>query len=123
MSDPDKARYLNELVNLDIIARTQSNIGTRLTTETTSKKTALATLEEKTDALAGYDWIDQAEHDAKVEAIRVGDENRAQLRKDNAAGISAASEARQARAWRDANGSKVVAVFGENWNLPLGATE
>ncbi|KKM73514.1 hypothetical protein LCGC14_1409760 [marine sediment metagenome] len=72
MSDPDKARYLNELVNLDIIARTQSNILSRLTTETTSKKAAETTLAEKTEDLANYDWIDQAEHDlAALEIIEV----------------------------------------------------
>ena len=61
LSDPDKARYLNNLVNLDIIARTQSNINGQITSETTAIKHANATIEEKTEDLTNYTWLDNAE--------------------------------------------------------------
>ncbi len=66
MSDPDKARYINELVNLDIIARTQSNIASQLASETAAIKTSEAVVKDKTEQLADYDWVDQADTELQV---------------------------------------------------------
>ncbi len=65
MSDPDKARFLNELVNLDTMAETQSNIQKTLNTEKAEKKTAEAVLLAKTASLGDYDWIEAADSQLK----------------------------------------------------------
>lgn len=63
LSDPERARYLNKLVNLDIIAFAQTNIATRLTAETRNLNVSENTIKQKKKDLKECAWIDTAEKD------------------------------------------------------------
>jgi len=60
-SPADVARHYNEIVNLDIIDRTISNIAGTLRKERAELKVEKAKIEEKTEKLEEYDWLPKAE--------------------------------------------------------------
>jgi DNA repair ATPase RecN len=60
-SPSEVARYLNQLVDLDIIDRSVTNIRGILSGETRDLETAKATLKQTEEALEGYKWLPEAE--------------------------------------------------------------
>lgn len=71
-SPPDVAKHYNEIVNLEIIDTTISNIASTLRKERTVLKAEQATSEQKTEELKAYDWLP----DAETELARLEKEQR-----------------------------------------------
>lgn len=80
LTDPEKARYLNKLVNLDEISETLTNIAGQLKRETDQQNIAKATLKTKKEDLKDYDWTSDAE--TSLEKLEIFDRSIAKKEDD-----------------------------------------
>ncbi len=65
-SPPEVARYINQLIDLEIISSTLSNIDSEKRSLDGVLKTELAEQDKIKKALKNYKWIDKAEHSLKI---------------------------------------------------------
>ncbi len=79
-SAPDTAKFYNDIVNLDIIDKSISNISKELKKEKKNLSIEKEKNEEKNKELKSFDWIDKAEKDIKKAEVL---KNKIKLIKDN----------------------------------------